>query len=183
MFDNEKRTPKHQQIHQRVKEARTIEAIKENYMGIKGKIGSIVTMLGSPIISTGGSLRNENYLDDFWELDEENIPTFDVDESIYVIGYNFDGLSRGMHFEINYNANLKLLRAFYKGFEVYKEVGGELEIFNPIDEWKSYVESLYKLTKKVRRQNKKVEMEELEKMAEAHKRSFFKEMQDKWGLE
>ncbi len=59
----------------RIKEQRSIEAIKKNMMGAGGKLGIVVKYLGQPIIEhsrDGGVFHSKRYLPDPYELPNEN---------------------------------------------------------------------------------------------------------------
>lgn len=124
-----------------IREKRTIEATRKNMMGASGKLGMIAKWCGSKITRQGGGLFESSYLDDpFFE--ESEIPMMD-DHAMIDEGWHFDGLSRGMHFEIRYlHANTELC-AWYKGYLVYKEIAGDLYTYAPFPEWEDeIVESL-----------------------------------------
>ena len=128
-----------------IKEKRTIEATRKNLMGPSGKLGIICRFLGKPIIFHGGANSSELLWDDPYEMTEdEELPTFNEEEGgMYVHGWVYDGLSRGMHLEIKYIDHEKKLTVFYKGFEVFKEIAGDLEKYAPFSDWEDMIEKLH----------------------------------------
>lgn len=190
-----------------IKEKRTIEATKKNMMGPSGKLGIIVKAWGHPVMRESmGGLCDANYLDDpyddpvtteydttvsgqngpvAWrdEIPEGNFGAGEaVDGNPNFEGYVFDGLSRGLHFEIHYKKMLHELKVYYKGFEVYKEVGGELEAYAPFPEWEGIVERLYKKAKVVWQDNKQLEQEALMQEVNRRKHTFWQKLRMRWGI-
>ena len=188
-----------------IKEKRTLEASKKNLMGSEGKLGVVLKRLGSPIIAhhSGGSLFDQSYLEDWGDLPEEDekIPTMRLDDqdsptgwewstepqdiddvTLSQIGWQFDGLSRGMHFEIKYDDHSKVLAAHHKGYLVYKEVAGDLAAYSPNPEWESYVDRLYIAAKPKEYEAQLDEREERKIEVKRAKETFLQRMRDKWGL-
>ena len=56
---------------------------------------------------------------------------------------HFDGLSRSMHMEIKYSEETSELSLTHRGYLVYKEVMGDLEVYVPNEEWESWIEKLW----------------------------------------
>lgn len=170
-----------------IQEKRTIEATKKNMMGITGKLGLIVRTLGAPVVRQGSGLYDQNFLDDPYENDS-NTETWqeeiiDADDPYsHEEGYVFDGLSRGMHFEIKFWHYNQKLDASYKGYTVYTEIGGELFSYAPFDEWEQMVERLYKEAKQQSLQLKDIKEFETRQTIEAKKRSFWQKLKMKWGI-
>ncbi len=98
------------------------------------------------------------------------------------IGWHFDGLSRGMHLEIKYEDANKLLIVHYKGYEVYKEVAGELLAYAPHQEWEGKIDQLYVVAKKLDDQNKRQDRKEEIQEAKHMKDSWWDKTRKKWGL-
>lgn len=186
-----------------IKEKRTLEATQKNLMGSEGKLGTILRHLGTPIIAhhQGGGLFDQSYLEDWNDLPEDEMPTMSVGEeqspegwewdttprdpedvSLVQIGWHFDGLSRGMHFEIKYDDQDKILTAHYKGHLVYKEMAGDLAAFVPLQEWEDYVESLYIAARPKEQESQIKERENRKEEVRRAKQSFLQKMRDKWGL-
>jgi len=167
-----------------IKEKRLIEAAEKNLMGASGKLGSICRYLGTEINAMGGSFHDtyEYSFEDWGEEDTDELPTSSLDESVYIVGYLFDGLSRGYHLEIKYISTEKKLTCNYKGYEVYKEISGDLKGYAPFPEWENIIEKLYKITAKQARIKKQesAKMERESKLAAAF--DYLKNVRRKWGL-
>jgi len=124
-----------------IREKRTIEATRKNMMGATGKLGLIAKWLGHKIVRQGSGLFEQRFLDDpFFE--EEEIPLLQ-ETSVIDEGWHFDGLNRGMHFEVRYLHGNTELTAYYKGYLVYKEIAGDLYSYAPFPEWEELVNTLY----------------------------------------
>ena len=181
-----------------VREKRTIEATKKNLMGQSGKFGIIAQALGNPIIRQGSSLYSSTELedpyDDFVETEYETTvsgqsgPAMYRDEilesSDYVEeeGYVFDGLSRGMHLEIQYWFDDQKLTVTYKGYLVYKEAAGELFAYAPFPEWEQLIDKLYKSAKERFKEIKELREVELGEKIKKEKHNFFRRLRERWGL-
>jgi hypothetical protein len=182
-----------------IQEKRTIEATKKNMMGITGKLGLIVRVLGSPVVRQASGLYDQYFLDDPYEnesntersgmMSDQLGPEIwqdeikDADDSCsQEEGYVFDGLSRGMHFEIKFWHYNQKLDVSYKGYQVYKEIGGELFAYAPFDEWEQMVERLYKVAKRQSSQLKDIKEFETRQTIESQKRSFWQKLKMKWGI-
>jgi hypothetical protein len=168
----------------RIKAQRLIEAASKNLLGASGKLGSICRYLGEAIKGVGGTLYDSYEYDfDTWgEEDPEDLPTADIDTSVYSMGYLFDGLSRGMHLEIKYLSYEKKLTCHYKGYEVYQEVEGDLRAYAPFPEWEILIDNLYKTTQTTARAKKKQMAEEEKAKKMTHAVSFLQKLKDRWGL-
>ena len=169
----------------RIKEQRVIEAAGKNLMGASGKLGSICRYLGEAIMGVGGSLYDsyEYDFDNGWgEEDPDELPTMEVDTSVYNMGYLFDGLSRGMHLEIKYLAYEKKLTCNYEGYEVYQEVEGDLRAYAPRPEWETLIDNLYKITQTTARKKKKQQAAEEKAKMKAYGLGFLQKLKDRWGL-
>lgn len=183
-----------------IKEKRTMEAVKKNYMGPAGKFGIIVKNLGSPIIRQNLNEFGFGY-DTFAEVygTEEDVQSETTlsgqegpswineitdmsDDNVQFEGMTFSGLSRGMHLEINYFVNGHTLNVTYKGYEVYKESGGEIEGFAPFDDWEQLIERLHKSCKDKVKVNKKREGEEANEAFNRKKENFIHKLRMKWGI-
>jgi len=189
-----------------IRERRTIEATKKNLMGPSGKIGIIVRALGSPIMSEGGTYVDTNYLenpyDDFVDVEyEQTVSGQDGpvawrdqighnesgagvvhEENPNFLGYVFDGLSRGIHIEIQYMRHEHILRVHYKGYEVYREVAGELNAYGPFPEWEEIIFRLYKNAKEKYKNIKDQEYAELSDAVDRKKASFWNRLKMRWGV-
>jgi len=168
---------------QAIKEARTIEAMKNGYMGLGGKFCSIAKKLGGSIIRQGGMyVDSTEFGDPFYEEDNENIPIMDETEATTDIGLQFDGLSRGINLSIIIKFHLREISVYFEGAFVYHEVSGELEMYVPKKEWEEKIEYLYEITKKIDKENKPVEKEQNEKKKEKEKEKILEKLRKTWGI-
>lgn len=182
-----------------VREKRTIEATKKNLMGPMGKLGIIVRNLGSPIIRQGTGFFEESFLDDPYEDFKDDVyettasnqqgplaykdEILDLsDDFVQNEGYIFDGLSRGMHMEIQYHGSNHKLTVTYQGFVVYKEIAGELEAYAPNQEWEDMIERLYTAAKKQEKFSDKQKRLELAEKVKEKKMTFWNRLKQRWGL-
>lgn len=189
-----------------IRERRTSLAVKNNMMGPSGKLGIIVKAFGHPIMYEGGGYVDTNYLEDpyadftdteyektlsgqdgpvAWQdriLDGEEGAGGVYDENPNFLGYVFDGLSRGIHMEIKYMRQEHVLRVDYKGYEVYREVAGELEAYSPNEEWEGIINKLHKNAKDKYKELKDIEQAELLEAVERKKNSFWERLRTRWGL-
>ena len=181
-----------------IRDQRTIDATKKNLMGPSGKLGIILQAFGSPIIKQGTGLVDIGYLDNPYDdyvhtdysptLSEQQGPIMHRDEildlndeNIYNEGLIFDGLSRGLHVEIVYWHNINEIKVSYKGFEVYKEVAGELDGYAPFPDWENLIEKLYKSAKEKMKKIKKEQDAEMAEKIEIKKKDFWQKLRLKWG--
>jgi hypothetical protein len=205
--------PTPEEIEEKIREQRTIEANKKNLVGQSGKIGLVLKMFGEPIIAQtqGGGyvdtnyidLRNEDIVDDPKNNSEymQSIPVMNSDDQqrpegtewtempegigfgVQQIGWHFDGLSRGMHMEIKYDEYTTEFTLTYKGFLAYKEIKGEIFAYVPNPEWEGWIESLCKKAKEKQRRMKEVEFENQIKNSQEQKQAWWRQMKSRWGLE
>lgn len=182
-----------------IREQRTIEATKKNFMGPSGRLGVIAMVLGSPIIRQGTGLWDVNYLEDPYEdlTDVEFETTISGqkgpqmykdeilemgDEFVEEEGYVFDGLSRGMHIDIKYwHVNHKL-EVTYRGYLVYKEIVGELDTYAPFPEWEDMISRLYKSAKSKEKDQMPLKEMEIGEEIERKKRSIWEKLRTRWGI-
>jgi hypothetical protein len=165
---------------QRIKEQRMIEATGKGYTGaLNSKFGCILQFLGKPIKSHSSPLFETSYLFDPYEVNDDEMPTFDDGEMVSELGFFFDGLSRGMHLEIKFIDND--LTVNYKGYLVYKETSGDLEAYFPHPEWEKHIENLYSAAVKLQRQAKKESGQTKIKIEEAEKKAWLHSLWEKWG--
>lgn len=196
---------------QRIKELRTLEANKKNYMGMTGKFGAILKAFGEPIIkqNAGGGWFDATYLEDPMEPEKEDprtpeelldfLPSGDREShaqpdgpewhnresEVYdtqIIGYRFDGLSRGNHLEIVFWDLDSKIRVSFKGHPVYQETMGDLERFVPYEEWENKIESLYEQAKEVLFKKKQEFQEDQRVVKEKEKTEWLTKMKEIWGL-
>lgn len=182
-----------------IREKRTIEAMKKNYMGPTGKFGIIAKYMGQPVIKQGGSMYDTSYLEDPYEdkSNEEYETTLSGQEGplmyrdeiaegddhlINLEGYVFDGLSSGIHMDITYWIDSSRLNVNYKGYVAYKEIAGELEAFHPLQEWEDLIERLYLVAKKRMKKTKAKEEEAMVEQVEEVKKGFLYRLRKLWGV-
>lgn len=204
--------PSPEELEEKIKEQRTIEANKKGLAGQTGKIGTVLRIFGSPIIaqSEGGTYLDTGYMDYWYEqYDEEirdnldllkTIPVMDMNTNdrpqgkewsetkepvsfgIQQIGWHFDGLSRGMHMEIKYDELNSELSLTYKGYMAYKESKGEILSYVPNKEWEEWIGSLYEKAKEKQRKLKEEEFENKILENEKNKTDWWRKMISKWGV-
>jgi hypothetical protein len=166
---------------EKIKEKRTIEAIKKKYMGRSGKFGIILRYMGEEIYTQSSPLHEVNYMEDPWAVEaEEEMEYFDEGATSTSIGWTYQAYNLGMHLEFKYMQGK--LTVHYKGFPVYVEQYGELFCFVPIKEWEDKVEQLYKIAS-AREQKERKELK-LEKkiIAERQKQGFIRKLAKLWGI-
>jgi hypothetical protein len=148
----------------KIRDLRTLEAKRKDYMGLRGKFGVILKAMGEPIVrhtAGGGKFYSETLLEDFTSLENDNLPTIDTEQrelpdgwewnmpknvemfSTSNEGWHFDGLSRGCPIEIWFKDDESELKVFYQGNLVYRELGGDLKSFVPAEAWEKMIETLY----------------------------------------
>jgi len=173
-----------------VKERRTIEATRKNLMGPGGKLGVICKFLGSPI--TFHSSESEPLWEDPYEVPMDSfgneqimneIPVFDAESGgLYEVGWMFDGLNRGIHLEIKYIDHEKRLTVTFKGYEVFVEIAGDLERYNPFPEWEDRIEKLHEEAVQIRKAHKKAEKEARKEQKMKKVGEYLERLRDKWGI-
>jgi hypothetical protein len=167
----------------RMRDQREREATKKNFMGLEGKFGCILKNMGSPILAQGSSMFEVSYMDDPYELpdDEDAMPTADEDESVYKIGMIFDGLRYGTHIEIKYKSDESELLVSYKGYPVYREITGELDSYIPNDEWERKIEDLYDIAKQMDKKRREKMGKTKEEETTKERMSFLQKIIKRWG--
>jgi hypothetical protein len=204
-------------IEVKAQQERTIQAIKEGWMGFEGKLGVIAQQLGEPIIANygGGGLGTIGFTYNEFSThesgDDESIedartpeeilyrmPMTDTDDPVLtggiwgkrkdrvqqhaeIVGWNFDGLSRGMHLDIKCMLDDAKITVSYQGYLVYEEENSKLYRLKP-NGWEELIERLYPHAKK--KQRKAVKAMGLERKAEQEKevKGIFQRIKDLWGL-
>lgn len=194
----------------KIKEQRLIEATKKGLMGISGKIGIIVKVLGQQLIhqSDGGygdvfgysstpfysqdesdEIQTIEVLDDYGNpIEEPNSIEWNANkssrkhETIRAIGWIYDSLRSGTNMEIRYLTENSELTVQFNGIYVYRESEGDLRSYVPSDDWELKIESLYKRAKKINEQlNKNIKEEKLDK-AKKDKESWLDKVKKTWGF-
>lgn len=179
---NEKKRPViFDKKEQMIREQRTIDAMRNGLMGSEGKLVRIAKAMGEPIYRHGTSNFNQNFLDDPYELPSEDLPTMDEEEMSYQIGCHYDGMRRGMHLEVIWQAEFREIKCYYKGRLVYREIAGELDGYAP-GEWEPVVESLYEQTRRRERDERKIQTKTAGIEARREQNEFLEAMKLKWGI-
>lgn len=167
---------------QMIREHRTIEAMRNGLMGSEGKLARVARTMGQPIYRQGGGTFEQTYLDDPYDLPDENsLPVMDEEEMSYQVGWHFDGMSRGIHMEILWKADHREVKCYWKGNLVYKEIGGDLDGYAP-GEWEAELEKLSEQTKKTERQDRKEKSKVAGIEAKQKQKEFLDAMKLKWGI-
>lgn len=185
-------------LEARVRERRLAEATKKGLTGPTGKIGTVLRMLGSPIV---GQTEDVSYLNLDGREEDAGMPVMDVEGvsrptgpewsdhdvvptpyGIHELGRHFDGLSRGMHMEIIYKDESSEMSLYHRGYLAYREAQGDLQCYVPSDEWEGWISSLFKVAKKRQREEKEREFEERARQAERAKGSWLRDIASRWGL-
>lgn len=189
---------------QKIKDLRTLEAKKRDYMGLKGKFGIILKALGEPIVrqtSGNGGLFTQTHVDDYWyDIDDEGLPTADMEDRNQPDGWewseprevdlfdqinegwHFDGLNRGFPLEIWFKEDESELKVLYQGQTVYREQAGDLKSFVPLVEWQNMIEGLYVIARqkaKIQQTEKSKQQIEAKKAAQS---TWFQKMKKLWGI-
>lgn len=173
-----------------IKNLMTMKAIQDNLMGPGGKFGIIAKYLGSKIHSHNGSNFSQSYMDDPWDMQEEGPYQYDsstIHDSDdlgdpHVVGWIFDGLSRGLHVEIRYLDYAKELTVSYKGYTVFQEVNGELECYAPDSDWEEPLDRLFLAASHIKQSRDKRRFEEQKVEAKAGALRFLDKLRLKWGV-
>jgi len=190
------------QHEEKIKDLRTLEAKRLNYLGLKGKFGAILKTMGQPIIkqTDGGGSITETFLDDYWNIEDETMPVGDTEEerqqpegwewgeikeisffNTQAEGWHFDGLPKGVHLEIWFKNNESELKVVYKGYVVYKEQAGNLQAFVPNQEWQTIVENLYKQAYELLKIHQQKNIENKSTNEKTAKKNWLQKMKRLWG--
>jgi len=165
---------------QLIKEKRTIEATKKEYLGVNGKFVLISKNLGEEIIHQGS---DNNYIkyDNFWDKEKE-YETIDENTPISSLGFYFYGLNYSCNIEIYFLESEKLTKVIYNGQKVYEEVNGELFAYYPSNEWENQIEDLYKIAKEKDKLIKGKEKEKQKQVFEERKKGVLERLRNVWGV-
>lgn len=82
--------------------------------------------------------------------------------------------------EIKYNEEKSELSVTHKGYLVYKEVMGDLEVYVP-GEWEGWVERLWSLSREKQRKQKEEEFKEKAEKANEAKSDWLEYLIRRWG--
>jgi hypothetical protein len=169
-------------IENRIVEQRTAEAIQKNLMGKQGKLYLISKVLGSPIVTQSDS---GNFLDYEWMYglneDYDALPVMDDSVTSHEVGYNFDGLTRGINLNIMCNDYSDTIKLYYDGYCYYEEESNQLLRYVPNTLIESHIDSLFGAAEnKVREQYRNAKAAEI-KEASKLEREELARLRDKWG--
>lgn len=181
-----------------LREQRLAEATDKQYIGLEGKFGIILKCLGQPIVDYETQYYTSTEFEDTYieaskKEEEAGIPTFEVGDDVAKLiahGMVFSGLSRGFHLDIiylevtkdkNYDGCYELTVA-YKGYTVYKEMGGELVAYYPLKEWEVIIDHLYAKAKEVYKKKMKEYVKEQEEEIKEEKLNFLERLRRLWNL-
>lgn len=189
-----------EEIEAKLKERRLAEATKKGLTGATGKIGTVLRSMGGPMVSQTDDATHLD-IEGRGEEGRDGIPTMYMDGverptgpewsdseedatpyGICSVGWHFDGLSRGMHLEIFYKDESSEMSVYHRGVLVYREVQGELLCYVPSTEWEGWVSSLFKVAKKVQREEKERDFQSKVQEAERSKMSWLRDLASRWGV-
>ncbi len=88
-----------------------------------------------------------------------------------------------MHIEIKYIDDRRELNVFYKGFEVYREVGGDLEKYVPKNEWEEKIDYFFGVAKKIEKTRRKNTENAVKDIAIRKHAEYLEDIRSRWGLE
>jgi hypothetical protein len=200
-----------EQYEKEVGEQRLVEATKKGLNGKDGKLSVILKNLGEPIIHQSGIYTDQDFEDVYnsQELRDKIPMHIDRDEDLlmmpgnyeddpiygpwmknpdmqyinqFIVGWIFSGLNRGMHLEIQYMKHNNTLTCHYKGYEVFREVRGELKGYAPLKEWENWIEKLFLIAKEKKVKKQIVNEQEYNKTKELEKLSWWEKFRLRWGL-
>jgi hypothetical protein len=146
------------------------------------KLQTIVKAFGKPIIE---QTIPYNSLPDFWEIEAPEIMEAS-DDNVYLRGYYFDGLNRGINICIKtviYEGHLSEIRVTYNGYQVFLEADGELKSYVPFESWEDAVERLYNYAKPASEEKIKEEKVKEKKQAQKRVMSLLDSLRTLWGID
>jgi hypothetical protein len=167
-----------------IQEQRTIEAMKNGFMGLEGKPASVAKRLGYAILQQGSGDFQQSFVKDFYGVygDEDDMPTMDDNDIVNEIGFSFDGYGRGVNMSIvvmHMNADITVN---YEGRVVYKESGGELMSYVPNGEWEGKLESFYIDSLSVDKVKRAKDAKVMASLADTKRNEILNRLRDKWGV-
>lgn len=167
-----------------IQEQRTIEAMKNGFMGLEGKPASVAKRLGYPILQQGSGDFQQSFIDDFYGVygDEDEMPTMDENDVVNEIGFSFDGYGRGVNMSIVVMHMNSDITVNYEGRVVYKESGGELMSYVPGELWENKLESFYIDALSIDKVNKAKMSKKMTSIADIKRNDILNRLRDKWGI-
>ena len=167
-------------IEERIKsliEKRTIEATRKE---LTKKLHVIVKAFGRPVVE---QTVQYSMLPDFWEFETPDILEAG-DEAVYLKGYYFDGLRRGINICIKlmfYDSRPAELDVQYNGYRKYLEIEGELKSYVPGDDWEDAVNRLYGYARPVESQKYQEEQETKKELDKRQAQGLIERFKALWG--
>ena len=170
----------------KIKDIRIVEATTKNYMGQSGKLVSICRLLGRQSHrqyetdgGIGSTYVNLTGREEEFE-EEEALPVIYGSSSL--VGYIFQGQSRGMPLEIKFTEETNKITVHFKHNVVYEEEENDLLCYVPNEEWEKRIEKLYNeclpLIEEEIAKNKK----EMKTIKEQEKVSLLQRLKNTWGF-
>jgi len=192
----------------RLKEQRVIEANNKKLIGNKGKIRFILNLFGEEIYDQGEIDFNHNTVYSNPNNLLESMPMFDMYESgtsvndnkrfegdvwknfnpnfiqghTNIVGLYFDGLSMGMHIELQYYSIEEKLEVTWQGRIVLQEISGDLIRFTPAKDWEEAIDKLHLLATKKKKITTKTDKQKNATLQEGRKKKILDHIKDFWGV-
>lgn len=167
---------------QMIREQRTVEAMKNGFMGAEGKLVRIAKLYGTPIIRHDTANYQQRFLDDPYKIDNpDEIPTMSDEEMSFDIGRMYSDLANRNHLEIIWKSEFQEIRCYFNGTLVYLELGGTLDGYVP-GEWEKRINVLFDQVRKKERILIKEKKEETNIISARQRKEFIEQMKVKWGL-
>lgn len=174
------------EIQNKIKEQRTVEAIKKDFMGSQGKLAIICKAFGSPIIYDNSVFEEANTLDiddGFYDKEENEVETFEEGHVSYEIGYWYDGVNLGNGLEIKFLFYESEIKLYYKTYIRYHEISNTLISYNTDGDWEKIIDDLYYHAKNKIIENNKKTIEENKLIKEKNNKNLIDEIRKNWGSE
>ena len=172
------------EIQNKIKEQRTVEAIKKDFMGSQGKLAMICKAFGSPIIYDNSVFEEANTLDiddGFYDKEESEVKTFEEGHASYEVGYWYDGVNLGNGLEIKFLFYESEIKLYYKTYMRYHEISNTLISYNADGDWEKIIDDLYYHAKKkiIEKNKKTTEVNKIIK--EKNNKNLIDEIRKNWG--
>lgn len=172
---------------EKIKNIRVVEASTKGYMGQSGKLLSICRIIGRPTHrqyeDDSNGAMGSRYVDLTGfeeEVEEEGLPVMHGSSSL--VGYIFQGQSRGMPIEIKYTEETNKITVYFKHILVYEEEENDLLCYVPSEEWEKRIERLYEECTPVLEEEKKTKKKEVKIMQEQVKMGLLERLKKTWGF-
>lgn len=172
------------EIQNKIKEQRTVEAIKKDFMGSQGKLAIICKAFGSPIIYDNSVFEEANTLDiddGFYDKEESEVETFEESHVSYEVGYWYDGVNLGNGLEIKFLFYESEIKLYYKSYMRYHEISNTLVSYNTDGDWEKIIDDLYYHAKMKIIENNKKTIEGNKLIKEKNNKNIIDEIRKNWG--